>query len=107
MNKYKGAILLPLTLKDTGVNPTSYPLMTFESDPNLVKGDRRTLRYVEKESYVDFNALLVNRSEYQEEDDFITVYVFEVEDREVALRIAKMIKELNPNMFLEDNLGVE
>jgi hypothetical protein len=106
MKKYKGAILLPLTLNDTGCNPIAYPFMTFNSDPNLKKGDRRTLRYQEQELYIDFDALLVASSEYQEDNFFIVMYVFEPQDRTLALRIANIVKNTNPGMFKEDNLSI-
>lgn len=56
MDKYQCIVLLPLTLKDTGNNPVGYPLMFFESDPNLVKGKLMALRY----EHINFNALVVN-----------------------------------------------
>jgi len=104
MDKYQCVVLLPLTLKDTGNNPIGYPLMVFDSDTKLVKGEKRTLRYEDQGSYIDFNALVVNCSEYQEYGTRVIAYSFEVEDRDLALQIAKIVKNQNPGMFEEDNL---
>ena len=105
MEKYRGVVLLPLTVKGTGVNPIGYPLMVFNSDPNLSIGERRILRCEELEKHLDFNALVVNRSEHQEGDTRVIAYLFEVEDRSLALRIAELVRIQNPEVFEENNLG--
>ena len=105
MDEYQGFVLLPLTVKDQKINPVGCLLMIFESDPNLVTGEKRTLRYEVQGSHIDFNALVVNcSSEHQEDGTCIIKYLFEIEDRSSALQIAKIVKDQNPGMFEEDNL---
>ena len=96
----------PGRAKGTKTNPIGYPLMVFDSDPNLAKGDRKKIRYEDQEFYIDFDALVVNLSEYQEDNMHIFSYVFEVEDRELTLQIAEIIRNANPDMFEENNSSV-
>jgi hypothetical protein len=49
---------------------------------------------------------VVNLSEYQEDNIHIFSYVFEVEDRELTLQIAEIIRNDNPDMFEENNSSV-
>ncbi|MDZ7992598.1 MAG: hypothetical protein RM022_016875 [Nostoc sp. EfeVER01] len=104
MQKYECVVLLPLTLKETGTNPVGYPLMVFECDPNLTEGERRTLRYQEsKDNYIQFDALVVKRSQYSKNDTNIISYLFEIVDRDLALKLAQIVKNNIPDTFEEEN----
>ena len=98
MDKCQCIVLLPLTLKDTGNNPVGYPLMVFESDPNLAKGELKALTF----ENIDFYGLVLNRSESLENGTHVT-YTFEIQNRDLALEIAKLVKDSNPGVFAEDN----
>jgi len=106
MQKYQGVVLLPLTLKETGTNPVGYPLMVFECDPNLSEGERKTIRYQEdkdKDIYIQFDALVVKRSQDSINDTNIISYLFEIVDRDFALKLAQIIKNNTPDTYEEEN----
>jgi hypothetical protein len=103
--KYDACVLLPLTCKYTKANPISYRLMPFTSKPEISKGEIKTLHYIDETgTCINFDALLTNIAKpFLDGDTYICNYVFEIQDRDVALRIAQLYKNNNPGKFEDEN----
>ncbi|WP_071192080.1 hypothetical protein [Trichormus sp. NMC-1] len=103
--KYNACVLLPLTIKDTKINPVSYRLMVFPSKPEISQGEIKTLYFIgETGTSINFDALLTNIAKpFLDGDTYICNYVFEIQDRDVALRIAQLYKNNNPGKFEDEN----